>query len=94
MVDGGPPSGDGSPDSNETTLDVEQTVSQAPGTTLYVYEFPNFDNVSNITDAYNTVVAQDKVDTLNSSYRLLSQVCERARGCKCRLEWGSKRIAT
>lgn len=68
LIDGGPPIGDGSPDSVEATLDVEQIVSLAPGTNLYVYEFPSFANLSYITDTYNAAVAQDKVDTLNSSF--------------------------
>jgi kumamolisin len=67
-VDGGPPSGDGSPDSLETTLDVETIVSNAPGTALYVYEFPNFDKDSYITDAYNKVASDNIVDTANSSF--------------------------
>lgn len=67
-IDGGPPGGDGSPDSLETTLDVETIVSNAPGTALYVYEFPSFDNTAYITDAYNRVVSDNIVDTANSSF--------------------------
>jgi subtilase family serine protease len=67
-VDGGPPKGDGSGDSIETTLDVESIVSNAPGTGLYVYEFPSFERDSYITDAYNKVVADNLVDTANSSF--------------------------
>jgi subtilase family serine protease len=67
-VDGGPPKGDGSGDSLETTLDVESIVSNAPGTGLYVYEFPSFSKNSYITDAYNKVVADNLVDTANSSF--------------------------
>jgi subtilase family serine protease len=67
-IDGGPPKGDGSGDSIETTLDVETIVSNAPGTGLYVYEFPNFDKDSYITDAYNKVVSDNLVDTANSSF--------------------------
>ena len=51
-IDGGPPGGDGSPDSLETSLDVETIVSNAPGTALSVYEFPSFNNLQYITDAY------------------------------------------
>ena len=68
LIDGGPPKGDGSPDSVETTLDVETIVSNAPGTTLYVYEFPSFSNLQYITDAYNKVVSDNLVDTANSSF--------------------------
>jgi len=68
LIDGGPPSGDGSGDSIETTLDVETIVSNAPGTALYVYEFPNFNNLNYITDAYNKVVSDNLVDTANSSF--------------------------
>jgi kumamolisin len=67
-IDGGPPPGDGSPDSVETTLDVETIVGTAPGTALYVYEFPNFSKNSYITDAYNRVVSDNLVDTANSSF--------------------------
>jgi len=68
LVDGGPPPGDG-PDSDETTLDVEQIVSLAPGTALYVYEV-TYDEPTNANfiDIYNKVVSQNKVDTLNTSY--------------------------
>jgi kumamolisin len=67
-VDGGPPTGDRSPDSVETTLDVATIVSNAPGTALVVYEFPGFSNLRYITDAYNAVVDDDLVDTANSSF--------------------------
>ncbi len=67
-IDGGPPGGDGSGDSLETTLDVETIVSNAPGTNLYVYEFPSFNSLSYITDAYNAVVNANVVDTANSSF--------------------------
>jgi pseudomonalisin len=68
LVDGGPPPGDG-PDSIETTLDVEQIVSLAPGTALYVYEV-TYDEPTNANfiDIYNQVVGDDKVDTMNTSY--------------------------
>jgi kumamolisin len=67
-VDGGPPSGNGSPDSLETALDVETIVSNAPGTALYVYEFPSFQSDKYITDAYNKVASDNLVDTANSSF--------------------------
>jgi kumamolisin len=67
-IDGGPPSGDKSGDSLETTLDVESVVSNAPGTALYVYEFPSFSSNKYITDAYNKVVSDNLVDTANSSF--------------------------
>lgn len=68
LVDGGPPSGLGD-DSVETTLDVETIVSIAPGTALYVYEAPYDEPTNaNFIDIYNTVVSDDAVDTLNSSY--------------------------
>jgi kumamolisin len=67
-IDGGPPGGDGSPDSLETSLDVETIVSNAPGTALYVYEFPSFNSLQYITDAYTQVVSDNIVDTANSSF--------------------------
>ena len=68
LVDGGPVPGNG-PDSIETALDVEQIVSIAPGTALYVYEV-TYDEPTNANfiDIFNQVVSDDKVDTLNSSY--------------------------
>lgn len=68
LVDGGPAPGDG-PDSVETTLDVEQIVSLAPGTALYVYEV-TYDEPTNgnFIDIYNQVVTDDKIDALNTSY--------------------------
>ncbi len=68
LVDGGPAPGDG-PDSDETTLDVEQITSLAPGTALYVYEV-TYDEPTNANfiDIFNQVVSDNKVDTLNSSY--------------------------
>jgi subtilase family serine protease len=67
-VDGGPPHGNSSPDSIETTLDVETIVSNEPGVGLYVYEFPNFNNDGYITDAYNAVVNRNDVGVANSSF--------------------------
>ena len=68
LVDGGPAPGDG-PDSEETTLDVEQIVSLAPGTALYVYEV-TYDEPTNgnFIDIYNQVVTDNKIDALNTSY--------------------------
>ncbi|HYK52244.1 MAG TPA: S53 family peptidase [Candidatus Eremiobacteraceae bacterium] len=68
LVDGGPQPGDG-PDSVETTLDVEQIVSLAPGTALYVYEV-TYDEPTNgnFIDIYNQVVTDNKIDALNTSY--------------------------
>src|SRR4029077_10591311 len=68
LVDGGPAPGNG-PDSIETALDVEQIVSIAPATALYVYEV-TYDEPTNANfiDIFNQVVSDNKVDTLNSSY--------------------------
>jgi len=68
LVDGGPSPGNG-PDSVETALDVEQIVSIAPGTALYVYEV-TYDEPTNANfiDIFNQVVTDNVVDTLNSSY--------------------------
>jgi subtilase family serine protease len=78
LVDGGPPKGI-TTDSIETTLDVETIVSLAPGTALFVYEFPSFTqgvNTTNILDTYNKIVLDNNVDTVNSSFGL----CEIAFG--------------
>jgi subtilase family serine protease len=67
LVDGGPPKGI-SEDSVETTLDVETIVSILPGTALYVYEAPFFDDLQDFTDMYNKAVSDGKVDTISTSY--------------------------
>jgi subtilase family serine protease len=65
-VDGGAPQFPGGA-ASEATLDVETIVSLAPGTALYVYELPTLQNRP-VLDAYNRVVSDDLVDTLNSSF--------------------------
>jgi subtilase family serine protease len=55
-------------DSVETTLDVETIAGNAPGTALYVYEFPNFDSNQYVIDSYNKIVDDNIVDTANSSF--------------------------
>ncbi|HTX58409.1 MAG TPA: S53 family serine peptidase [Verrucomicrobiae bacterium] len=67
LVNGGPPHGDAGGDSVEAALDAETIVGNAPGTALSVYEIPSLKNAQ-ITDAYNTVVSDNVVDTLNSSF--------------------------
>ena len=67
LVNGGPPQGDGPPDSIEAALDAETVVGNAPGTALSMYEIPSLKNAE-ITDAYNTIVSENVVDTVNSSF--------------------------
>jgi kumamolisin len=67
LVDGGPPPGI-TPDSGETSLDVETIVGIAPAVTLYVYEFPSFSDDQFILDAYERVVTDDQVGPVNSSF--------------------------
>jgi subtilase family serine protease len=70
-IDGGPGSpSSGDQDTVEATLDVESLVGTSPGASLYVYETPNFLNVplTAVTDAYNQVVSDNKVDSVNSSF--------------------------
>jgi subtilase family serine protease len=73
-VDGGAASKYFNADSTEATLDAETLVSISPGVNLYMYEIPEFsiakDPIGNITDAYARVVADNKVDTVNSSFGL------------------------
>lgn len=54
-------------DQIEATLDVQQLVSNAPGVALRVYEFPTL-ATSHITDAFNQVVADNKVDVATASF--------------------------
>jgi kumamolisin len=51
----------------ESTLDAEALLGAAPGTSLYIYIVPVISPV-NITDAYNRVVSDNKVDSVNSSF--------------------------
>ncbi len=84
LLHGGPPPGDGSPDSVEAALDAEAIVGDAPGTALTLYEIPSLKN-ANITDAYNDVVSQNAVDAVNSSFG----GCEAAIGKKTVLAWNA-----
>jgi kumamolisin len=67
LLKGGPPQGDGGADSVEAALDAEAIVGSAPGTALQMYEIPELSG-ADITDAYNTIVSDNKVDTANSSF--------------------------
>jgi kumamolisin len=67
LLKGGPPKGDAGADSVEAALDAEAMVGNAPGTALQMYEIPSLSG-ANITDAYNAVVSDNKVDTANSSF--------------------------
>ena len=65
-VNGGPAPGL-TADSVETELDVETISSLAPGADVYVYEGLNFINPSNLITAYNAVLNDNKVDSVNAS---------------------------
>ena len=67
LINGGPPKGDAAGDSVEAALDAEAIVGNAPGTALWMYEIPTLSG-KNITDAYNAIVSDNKVDTANSSF--------------------------
>jgi subtilase family serine protease len=60
-------------ESLEAALDVETIEGIAPGSNIYIFEFPSPTD-SDILDAYNAVVSQDAVDVVNSSFA----VCESA----------------
>jgi kumamolisin len=51
----------------ETTLDIEAIIGIAPGAQVYLYSFKDFTE-SGATDLYNTVVDDNFVDALNSSW--------------------------
>lgn len=58
-------------DNIETTLDVESLVGTSPGTALWVYEVPDFqdpDSTQGVVNAFNKVVADNKVDSVNTSF--------------------------
>lgn len=65
-INGGPPPGL-TTDSGETTLDVETIVGNSPGVALYVYEMDSLKFTSTI-DAYNQIVADNRVSAVNSSF--------------------------
>ena len=73
-VDGGAPPFPGG-EAGEASLDVQTIVSLAPGTALYVYELPDLED-GTVIDAYNRVVNDNVVDSLNSSFA----DCEREGG--------------
>jgi subtilase family serine protease len=77
-VDGGPDKHYVNTDSLEATLDAESLVGVSPGVALRVYEIPEFavaeSPEKNISDAYDRVVSDNAVDTVNSSFGL----CETA----------------
>jgi subtilase family serine protease len=68
LVDGGPPPGDGDPDSVEAVLDSETLSSLAPGANLYSYEAPSSATLMYFVDMYNQIVTDNKVDSVNTSY--------------------------
>jgi subtilase family serine protease len=72
LVDGGPGSNPIAGDAPiEATLDVESLVGDAPGVGLYMYETPDFGDAGSLTyvlDAYNKVVDDNIVGSLNSSF--------------------------
>ena len=51
----------------ETTLDIEAIIGTAPGAQVYLYSFEDFTEAG-ATDLYNTVVDDNLVDALNSSW--------------------------
>jgi kumamolisin len=51
----------------ETTLDVEAMTGTAPGAQVYLYSFPDFTEAYAV-DAYNTIVDDNLVDAINSSW--------------------------
>jgi subtilase family serine protease len=65
-INGGPPRGL-TADSGETTLDVETIEGNAPGVALYVYEMDSLKYTS-VIDAYNQIVADNRVAAVNSSF--------------------------
>jgi kumamolisin len=68
-VDGGQPY-DPNGGSVESTLDTETVASMDPGADMYVYNFGASFTWKEITDAYNKIVADDKVEVASSSFGL------------------------
>lgn len=56
----------------ESVLDAETILGNAPGTALYIYEVPKL-SFAPVTDAYNKVVSDNVVDTLNTSFGIYEQ---------------------
>ncbi len=65
-VDGGFPAGVHQPGAGETTLDVEQSGSMAPGAHINVYEAPNTN--PGFIDLFYTVAAADQVSVMSTSW--------------------------
>lgn len=82
LIDGGPPpvttlpDGSWNWDSAETTLDVTPAVSQAPGTALYVYEFPNFDKTTSTANFRSRRNSQPLSPTCIGAARTAGAICE------------------
>jgi subtilase family serine protease len=57
----------GGPGDLETTLDIEAMMGTAPGAQVYLYSFARFTEAG-ATDVYNTVVNDNLVDAVNSSW--------------------------
>jgi subtilase family serine protease len=68
-VDGGQPY-DPNGGSVESTLDTETVASLDPGADMYVYNFGAAFTFKEISDGYNTAVADNKVEVVSSSFGL------------------------
>jgi subtilase family serine protease len=67
-IDGGSPPGDEALDSIFTTFIGENIAALAPGADLYVFEIhPGFP-LNDITDAYNRIVSDNRVDAVATSF--------------------------
>lgn len=65
-VDGGFPAGVHQPGAGETTIDVEQSGSMAPGANINVYEAPNTN--PGFIDLFYKVAADDSVSVMSTSW--------------------------
>lgn len=69
-VNGGPPPFDvNSPDSDEASLDVQQSLGSAPGASLILYDIPDLSD-QNILAGYQAVVDENRADIVSSSFGL------------------------
>jgi subtilase family serine protease len=67
-VDGGTAPGNEASDTIYTTFIVENMAALAPGADLYVYEVHPGLALSTITDAYNRIVSENRVDSVATSF--------------------------
>jgi subtilase family serine protease len=89
-VDGGPGAPSDASDSQETTLDVEQSGGIAPQSDIIVYQAPN--TVQGYADAFAQAVEDNVADTMSSSWGLWEFFDSAAYGGVAETTFGDRQI--